>query len=267
MRNHIRPESFANCRHPQLTAFAPRALRGGIYLDAVRRASETGRHPIQIGLEPVLRYHTIHKEVKPKSNTSTQILKAGKFVRSLGVFRARDMVAAGYSREYLRRLVGQGQARRLGRGLYASADFEADQNLSLVEAAKQVPRGVVCLVSALQFHRIGTQSPHQVWLALPRDTNFPVSGNLPFRFCKFSAASHAFGVQEHALPGGTVRVYSPAKTVADCFKYRHKYGLDVAIEALRDGWREKKFTMSELSKAAAVCRVSRVIQPYVEMLA
>lgn len=205
--------------------------------------------------------------MKSKRNTGTQFLQAGSLVRSLGVFRARDMVAAGYPREYLRRLVGQGQVRQLGRGLYASADFEPDQNLSLVEAAKRVPRGVVCLVSALQFHRIGTQSPRQVWLALPRDTNFPVTGNLPFRFCKFSTASHAFGVHEHPLPGGIVRVYSPAKTVADCFKYRHKYGLDVAIEALRDGWRERKFTMNELSKAAAVCRVSRVIQPYVEMLA
>jgi predicted transcriptional regulator of viral defense system len=156
--------------------------------------------------------------------------------------------------------------RRLGRGLYASVNFDGDHHLSLVEAAKRVPRGVVCLISALQFHRIGTQAPHQVWLALPRATNFPRSGNPPFRFCKFSQASYAFGVGEHALPGGPVRIYSPAKTVADCFKYRNKYGLDVAVEALREGWREKKFTMSELTKAAAVCRVSRVLQPYLEML-
>lgn len=214
----------------------------------------------------MLRFHTINEEVKTNRNTGTQLVKAGNYVRSLGVFRARDIVAAGYSREYLRRLVGQEQVRQLGRGLYASVNFDGDHNISLVEAAKRVPRGVVCLISALQFHRIGTQSPHQVWLALPRDTNFPSSGNLPFRFCKFSTASYSFGVQEHSLPGGTVRIYSPAKTVADCFKYRHKYGIDVAVEALRDGWREKKFTMNELTKAAAVCRVSRVIQPYLEML-
>ena len=201
-----------------------------------------------------------------KRNTSSQLVKAGNYVRSLGVFRARDMVAAGYSREYLRRLVGQDQVRQLGRGLYASVSFDGDHNLSLVEAAKRVPRGVVCLVSALQFHRIGTQSPHQVWLALPRDSNFPNSGNLPFRFCKYSTASYSFGIQEHSLPGGIVRIYSPAKTVADCFKYRHKYGLDVALEALREGWQNKKFTMAELSKAAAVCRVNRVLQPYLEML-
>jgi hypothetical protein len=105
-------------------------------------------------------------------------------------------------------------------------------------------------------------------LVVPIAQPFDMSSNRGF-FCSASssAASHAFGVQEHALPGGTVRVYSPAKTVADCFKYRHKYGLDVAIEALRNGWREKKFTMNELAKAAAVCRVSRVIQPDIEMLA
>lgn len=204
--------------------------------------------------------------MKIERNTGTRLAQAGDLAVSLGVFRARDMVAAGYSREYLRRLVGREQVRRLGRGLYASVNFDGDHHLSLVEAAKRVPRGVVCLISALQFHRIGTQAPHQVWLALPRATNFPRSGNPPFRFCKFSQASYAFGVGEHALPGGPVRIYSPAKTVADCFKYRNKYGLDVAVEALREGWREKKFTMSELTEAAAVCRVSRVLQPYLEML-
>ncbi len=237
------------------TAYAFRSVRAGAWSASW-----------YIGLETLLRYHTINEEVKIKRNTGTQLLKARNYVRSLGVFRARDVVAAGYSREYLRRLVGQEQVRQLGRGLYASVNFDGDHNLSLVEAAKSVPRGVVCLISALQFHRIGTQSPHQVWLALPRDTNFPSSGNRLFRFCKFSKASYAFGVEEHSLPGGTVRIYSPAKTVADCFKYRHKYGLDVAVEALREGWREKKFTMNELTKATAVCRVGRVIQPYLEML-
>ena len=214
----------------------------------------------------MLRIHTIKEEVKTERNTGTRLTQAGDLAANLGVFRARDMVAAGYSREYLRRLVGREQVRQLGRGLYASVNFDGDHHLTLVEAAKRVPRGVFCLISALQFHRIGTQAPHQVWLALPRATNFPRSGNPPFRFCKFSQASYAFGVEEHALPGGPVRIYSPAKTVADCFKYRNKYGLDVAVEALREGWREKKFTMSELTKAAAVCRVSRVLQPYLEML-
>lgn len=182
------------------------------------------------------------------------------------MFRSRDLVNAGYPREYLRRLIRQGHIRQIARGLYVSANYEGDQNQSLVEAAKRVPRGIVCLFSALQFHGIGTQSPHQVWLALPRGSNLPRDTELPLRFCLFSAVAYACGVESHAMPGGTVRIYSPAKTVADCFKYRQKLGLDVAIEALREGWRERKFTMPELAAAANACRVSRVMQPYWEML-
>lgn len=196
----------------------------------------------------------------------TRIKAAGDHAGRLGVFRPRDMVMAGYSREYLRRLVSQGDVLQLGRGLYASSGFDGDQNQSLVEAAKRVPRGVVCLVSALQFHGIGTQSPHQVWLSLPRGSNRPRGARLPLRFLKFSGSAYTFGIEEHSLTGGTIQVYSPAKTVADCFKYRKKYGLDVAVEALREGWRAKKFTMQDLAAAAAVCRVSRVMQPYLEML-
>jgi predicted transcriptional regulator of viral defense system len=176
------------------------------------------------------------------------------------------MVLAGYPREYLRRLVAQKQVRQLGRGLYASANFDGDQNQSLVEASKRVPRGIVCLFSALQFHGIGTQSPHQVWLALPRGTNRPRGNSRSLRFCQFSGRAYSFGVEEHSVAGGTVRAYSPAKTVADCFKYRRKYGLDVAVEALREGWRGKKVSMKDLAAAAEVCRVSRVMQPYLEML-
>lgn len=196
----------------------------------------------------------------------TRIKAAGDHAGRLGVFRPRDMVMAGYSREYLRRLVSQGDVLQLGRGLYASSGFDGDQNQSLVEAAKRVPRGVVCLVSALQFHGIGTQSPHQVWLSLPRGSNRPRDARLPLRFVRFSGSAYTFGIEEHSLTGGTIQVYSPAKTVADCFKYRKKYGLDVAVEALREGWRAKKFTMQDLAAAAAVCRVSRVMQPYLEML-
>lgn len=196
----------------------------------------------------------------------TRLKAAGDHASRLGVFRARDMVMAGYTREYLRRLVSKEQVRQLGRGLYASASFDGDQNQSLVEAAKRVPRGVVCLVSALQFHGIGTQSPHQVWLALPRGSNRPRGMSLPLRFCQFSGSAYTFGIEEHTVAGGTVRVYTPAKAVADCFKYRQKYGLDVAVEALREGWRGKKFSMKDLAAAAAVCRVSRIMQPYLEML-
>lgn len=192
--------------------------------------------------------------------------KAEGHVRQLGVFRTGDFVAAGYPREYLLRLVRRGAANKLGRDLYCAADFDGDQNVSLVQAATRVPRGVVCLSSALQFHGIGTQAPHQVWLAIPQGSNAPRVEGIPIHFCKFSKASHGFGVQVHKLAGGSIRVFSPAKTVADCFKYRRKFGLDVSVEALRDGWRSKKFTLDELLAAAEVCRVRRVIQPYLEML-
>jgi predicted transcriptional regulator of viral defense system len=214
----------------------------------------------------MLRFHTINQQVDSSRNMSPRLKAASDYASRLGMFRARDMVAAGYSREYLRRLVRQEQVRQLGRGLYASTGFDGDQHQSLVEAAKRVPRGVVCLLSALQFHVIGTQSPHQVWLALPRGSNRPRVVDLPLRFCQFSDHAYTFGVKEHALAGGTVRVYSPAKTVADCFKYRQKYGIDVAVEALREGWRGRKFSMKDLSEAAAVCRVSQVMRPYMEML-
>jgi len=204
--------------------------------------------------------------MKRNRNNASRFAGAAEHVTRLGVFRARDMVTAGYPREYLRRLVNQEKVRQLGRGLYASASFDGDHNQSLVEAVKRVPRAVVCLVSALQFHGIGTQSPHQVWLAIPRGSNRPRGVKLPLRFCQFSGAAYTFGVEAHPLAGGTVRVYSAAKTVADCFKYRRKYGLDVAVEALREGWREKKFSMKDLAAAATVCRVGRVMQPYLEML-
>jgi len=206
--------------------------------------------------------------VKQKRNSTTHLEKAAGYARGRKLFRARDFEKAGFSREYLKRLARTGKVRRLGRGLYASTDFDADQNISLLEASRGVPRGVVCLGSALQFHQIGTQSPHQVWLAVPRGVNFPAP-HARFRFCKFSEAAYSHGIEEHDLAGGAgaIRVYSPAKTVADCFKYRNKYGLDMAVEALREGWRGKRFSMRELLEAAEICRVRKVMQPCIEMLA
>ena len=206
------------------------------------------------------------EKVNAKSNFADRLQGAGAYVNRQGIFRSRDMVAAGFPREYLRRLVNRGRVRRISRGLYAPAGFDGDQHQSLVELGQRVPRGVVCLLSALQFHGIGTQSPREVWLALPRGSRRPRVANQALHCCLFSGAAQAFGIERHSLRGGEVRVYSAAKTVADCFKYRHKVGLDVAIEALREGWRERKFSMMELSAAAAVCRVSRVMQPYLEML-
>lgn len=203
-----------------------------------------------------------------KSHTNSKIELAGNAALRLGLFRAEEFIQAGFPHEYIRRLLDRGAIRQVSRGLYASASFEGDQNQSLLEATKRFPKGVVCLMSALRFHEIGTQSPFQVWLALPSDVSQPRTvEDLSIRFCKFSPATHAFGIESHSPPGGQIRVYNPAKTVADCFKYRNKFGVDVAVEAMKDGWKQRKFTLADLAEAAAVCRVRNVVQPYLEMLA
>jgi predicted transcriptional regulator of viral defense system len=197
---------------------------------------------------------------------STRLIDAEGAAKRLGVFRARDFVTAGYSREYLRRLVAREQVRQISRGLYASASFEGNEHQTLVEAAKRVPAGVVCLISALSFHQLGTQLPSVVWLALPHGTSYPHIRDLPVRFCKFSRPTHALGIEEHHLPGGTVRVYSPAKTVVDCFKFRNKIGLDVAIEALSECLSKRRATVTQLNEFAAACRVAKVMRPYMEAM-
>ena len=129
-----------------------------------------------------------------------------------------------------------------------------------------MPRGVVCLLSALRFHGLTTQSPFEVWLAIGGKDWQPRVEYPPLRVLRFAKAALVEGVEEHTIQGVKVRVTSPARTVADCFKYRHKIGLDVALEALRDCWRQRRATMDELWRAAAVCRVANVMRPYLESL-
>jgi predicted transcriptional regulator of viral defense system len=197
------------------------------------------------------------------SATGDEILA---FARAHGVLRPRDLQAAGFRREALRRLCRSGQIHRIGRGLYMLPDAEVTEHHSLVEAAKRVPHGVVCLLSALQFHRMTTQAPFEVWLAIDRRARPPRPDVLPLRIVRFSGESLHAGVEEHCLEGVPVRIYSTAKTVADCFKYRNKIGLDVALEALRDYLRQRRGTIDELWECAEICRVARVVRPYLEAL-
>lgn len=183
------------------------------------------------------------------------------------VLRARDFVAAGIARTYLNRLLAEGLLDRPARGLYVLAEDEPTEQRSLVEAARRVPQGVICLLSALQFHGLTTQAPFEVWLAINRKARRPQSGSPPLHVVRFSGQALTYGVQEHTLEGVVVRVYSPAKTVADCFKYRHKVGVDVALEALRDCLRKQQATFDELWEAARICRMTNVIRPYLEALA
>jgi predicted transcriptional regulator of viral defense system len=187
-----------------------------------------------------------------------------ELVRQMGIVRPRDVEAEGIPREYLLRLYRKGELERVGRGLYTLPDALTSEFLSLAEVAKRIPNAVVCLLSALQFHNLTTQISREVWIAIESTTWKPEFSYPPLKVMRFSDRSFIFGVKEHEVNRVPVKVYTPAKTVADCFKFRNKIGLDVAIEALRETWRNRQATMDELWQAAKVCRVTNVIRPYLE---
>lgn len=183
-----------------------------------------------------------------------------------GVVRPRDAETKGISRPRLGRMTRKGELERVGRGLYVPANTAITEHHTLVEAAARVPHGTVCLLSALRFHELGTQSPHEVWLAVDRKARKPTVDWPPLRIVRFSGDALTFGLETHVLEGIPVRITTREKTVADCFKYRNKVGLDVALEALREYLRSRKRSVDELVRAARVCRVSRVMQPYLEAM-
>jgi len=180
------------------------------------------------------------------------------------VLRPRDLRAAGIPVSALYRLHDRGLLMRVSRGLYIDEKASVTENHTLVEAAKAVPHGVVCLLSALRFHDLTTQGPFELWMAIAERARRPRGAHPPLRILRFSGPALTEGIETHVIEGASVRVYSPAKTVADCFKYRNKIGLDVAIEALRDCRRQHKCTEDELWRFARICRVDRVMRPYLE---
>jgi len=183
-----------------------------------------------------------------------------------GVFRSQDAERRGISRTALRRLYDRGIVEKVGRGLYRLPTAKATEYQTLVEAAKRVPQGVVCLVSALRFHGLTTQNPFEVWLALDRKAWLPQVDFSPLRFVRFSGPALTEGIERHVLQGVEVRIYSPAKTVADCFKYRNKIGLEVAVEALRNCTERRLCSLDDLWYFAKICRVAAVVRPYLESL-
>jgi len=183
-----------------------------------------------------------------------------------GILRVKDLHAAGIHPEYLRRLCEKGVLAKIGRGLYMPADAQPSANISLAQAARRVPHGVVCLLSALRFHGIGTANPFEVWMALARGVRRPRVEYPPLRTMRFSGKALMEGVERHRIESVQVQVYGPAKTVADCFKYRNKIGLDVALEALRDCLQSRKCTRDQLWQYAKICRVTEVMRPYLEVL-
>lgn len=187
-----------------------------------------------------------------------------ELLKESGILRPRDLEAIGISGVYLNKLYAEGLLERLSRGLYTLPDSEPSENRTIAEAGKRVPQGVVCLLSALRFHDLTTQAPFEVWLAIDEKARPPKIDYPPLRIVRFSGQALSYGIKEHEVDGVQVRIYSPAKTVADCFKYRNKIGLDVAIEALRDCIGQRKATVDEIWAAAKVCRMSNIIRPYLE---
>lgn len=184
--------------------------------------------------------------------------------KRMEILRPRDLVAIDISGSYLNVLASQGVLQRQSRGLYTLPDSRSSEFRSIVEACKLSPNSTVCLLSALRIHDLTTQSPHEVWLAIGQKDRKPQIAYPPIRVVRFSVASRKFGVEKRKIEGVPIHVYSAAKTVADCFKFRNKIGLDVAIEALRDCRESKKATVDEIWKAAKVCRMANVIRPYLE---
>jgi predicted transcriptional regulator of viral defense system len=185
-------------------------------------------------------------------------------VREQGMVRPRDLTAHGIPRIYLQRLYERGALERLGRGVYVLAQADLTQNASLAEVCKRIPHGVICLLSALYFHDIGTQIPRETWVAIRYRSHTPTIGYPPLRVVRISGSAFSEGVEEHQTPDGLIRVYGVAKTVADCFRYRNQVGLDVALEALRECRRTRRVTLAELGHYASVDGVSTVMRPYLE---
>ncbi len=189
-----------------------------------------------------------------------------QYARSRGIFSVREASRKGIHSQILTRLVREGTIERVARGQYRVVDGPITEHHTLGIVARAVPGGVICLLSALSFHEIGTQLPSRVWLAVDRRARQPGLRYPPLRVVRFSGEAFTEGVAIHKVEGHPVKVYCVAKTLADLFKYRNKIGLDVALEALREAWKERRFTMDEIGRYGHICRVQRVMKPYLEAL-
>ncbi len=189
-----------------------------------------------------------------------------EFAKQSGILRVRDVATMGIHPENIRRLAAEGVLIRGARGVYYLADADITEHHTLAEVCKRVPGGVICLLSALRFHELTTQSPWDVWLAIDRKARKPRLEYPALRIARFSGPALTEGVEAHRIEGVTVKVFSPAKTVVDCFKYRNKIGLDVALEAIKDYLRAHRGGMDNLWHFAKICRVANVMRPYLEAI-
>jgi predicted transcriptional regulator of viral defense system len=204
-----------------------------------------------------------HFGTEEKMNRINKILEITK---KYGVIRPRDLDRYNIPRNYITRLYQRGLLQRVGRGLYVNPDNDVSENHTIAQVAKRIPNGIICLISALQYHGLTTQIANEVWIAIERTARYPKEPELPYRIVRFSGAALREGVEKHTIEGIPVKVYNIPKTVADCFKYRNKIGFDVAMEALRECRRYKKCTIDELWYYAKICRVANVMRPYMEVV-
>jgi predicted transcriptional regulator of viral defense system len=181
-------------------------------------------------------------------------------------FRPRDLQPLGVSFRQLQKLVAEGSVEKVGGGLYRLSAVELTELETIAMVAAAVPDAIVCLLTALRVYEIGTQSPPEVWIALDRKRRKPARLPVRVRIVRFSGAILTYGVVKQSMLGAPVSITSPARTVVDCFRYRNKVGIDVAMEALRDAFRTRKATVDEIWRAAQVCRIRTVIGPYLEAL-
>jgi predicted transcriptional regulator of viral defense system len=190
-----------------------------------------------------------------------------EFAERKKTFRASEIERElALPRTYLARLVEEGLLERIGYGLYSLADGDIHESQSLVEVAAKAPRGVLCLLSALRFHELTTQNPFEVWLAVPRDSHIPKIDTVQARVIRFAPRVYEAGIETHFISGVEVKVYSAAKTVADCFYYRNTVGMDVAIEALRDAFYRRKATIDEMHRFAEIRNVKSAMYPHLYAL-
>jgi predicted transcriptional regulator of viral defense system len=196
--------------------------------------------------------------------SDTQAMQVLRIVAERGSVRSRDLTARQIPRATLMRLVRAGRLKQAARGLYVLPGQVLSRQHSLAEVAARSSRGVFCLLTALRFHKITTRSSDGIWLAIPNKARAPRSDDPPLHVVRFSGAALAEGVEQHVIDGVTIRVYSVAKTVADCFKFREKVSLDVALEALRKSRRLGLATTDDLRHYAQICRVTEVMRPYLE---
>lgn len=207
-----------------------------------------------------------HAKFKNIVSKTPPVIRLQKALSKYGALRSRELQQRGFSRDQISNALSHGLIERLSRGLYSAADGDVTEHQSLLEVSKSVPNARICLLSALSFHNLTTQNPHEVWISIGPKDRRPAISNPRLRVLRFSGTALSEGLEEHQIHGVTIRVYSVAKTVVDLFRYRNKIGIDVALEALKEGWREKRFTISQLNEIARQCRMSRVMSPYLESL-